>query len=78
MDQDDASDSEPEEEIVEEEIVEESVSEEFELMDARALPIRAKPLFHNSREEVDEFPYKKQRTVYPPLRSSLEGVYSAS
>ena len=39
MDQDDESDSEPEEEIVEEEIVEESVSEEFELMDARALPI---------------------------------------
>ena len=61
MDQDDASDSEPEEEIVEEEIVEESVSEEFELMDARALPIRAKPLFHNSREEVDEFPLQETK-----------------
>ena len=61
MDQDDESDSEPEEEIVEEEIVEESVSEEFELMDARALPIRAKPLFHNSREEVDEFPLQETK-----------------
>ena len=61
MDQDDESASEPEEEIVEEEIVEESVSDEFELMDARALPIRAKPLFHNSREEVDEFPLQETK-----------------
>ena len=61
MDQDDESVSEPEEEIVEEEIVEESVSEEFELMDARSLPIRAKPLFHNSREEVDEFPLQETK-----------------
>ena len=59
MDQDDESDSEPEEEIVEEEIVEEL--EEFELMDARALPIRAKPLFHNSREDVDEFPLQETK-----------------
>ena len=61
MDQDDESDSEPEEEIVEEKIVEESVSDEFELMDARALPIRAKPLFHNSGEEVDEFPLQETK-----------------
>ena len=61
MDQDDESASETEEEIVEEEIVEESVSEEFELMDARALPIRAKPLFHNSGEEVDEFPLQETK-----------------
>ena len=61
MDQDDESASEPEEAIVEEEIVEESVSDEFELMDARALPIRAKPLFHNSREEVDEFPLQETK-----------------
>ena len=61
MDQDDESASEAEEEIVEEEIVEESVSDEFELMDARALPIRAKPLFHNSGEEVDEFPLQETK-----------------
>lgn len=61
MDQDDESASETEEEIVEEEIVEESVSDEFELMDARALPIRAKPLFHNSGEEVDEFPLQETK-----------------
>jgi len=61
MDKDDESASEPEEEVVEEEIVEESVSEEFELMDARALPIRAKPLFHNSGEEVDEFPLQETK-----------------
>tara|TARA_Y100000589_G_C27174881_1_gene638287 strand:+ start:1028 stop:2155 length:1128 start_codon:yes stop_codon:yes gene_type:complete len=61
MDQDDEVASETEEETDEEEVVEESVSEEFELMDARALPIRAKPLFHNSREEVDEFPLQETK-----------------
>jgi hypothetical protein len=61
MDEDEASASAPEEEVIEEELVEESVSEEFELMDARALPIRAKPLFHNSREDVDEFPLQETK-----------------
>ena len=61
MDQDDEIASELEEEVVEEEIIEESVSEKFELMDARVLPIRAKPLFHNSREEVDEFPLQETK-----------------
>ena len=29
---------------------------QHEMMDVLALPIRAKPLFHNNREDVDEFP----------------------
>jgi len=61
MDQDVESASESEEEIVEEEILDESASEEFELMDARALPIRAKPLFHNNGEDVDEFPLQETK-----------------
>ena len=61
MDQDVESDSESEEEIVEEEILDESASKEFELMDARALPIRAKPLFHNNGEDVDEFPLQETK-----------------
>ena len=76
MDQDDESASEPEEAIVEEEIVEESVSDEFELMDARALPIRAKPLFHNSREEVDEFPLQETKDGLSSTSISVgEGLF---
>ncbi len=44
------------EESVHQEEVEEIPAEPFETMDALALPIRAKPLFHNNKEEVEEFP----------------------
>lgn len=40
----------------------------FETMDALALPIRAKPLFHNNREDVEEF----------PLSESKDGLQSTS
>ena len=40
---------------------EESVEIQHEMMDAFALPIRAKPLFHNNHEEVEEFPLSESR-----------------
>ena len=39
-----------------EELVEEAEIEPRELMDVHALPIRAKPLFHNNEEDIEEFP----------------------
>ena len=47
---------------------EESVEIQHEMMDAFALPIRAKPLFHNNHEEVEEF----------PLSESKDGLNSTS
>ena len=42
---------------------EESVEIQHEMMDVLALPIRAKPLFHNNHEDVDEFPSLNQKMV---------------
>ena len=44
------------EESAHQEEVEEIPAEPFETMDTLALPIRAKPLFYNNKEEVEEFP----------------------
>ncbi|CAI8408187.1 MAG: Uncharacterised protein [Candidatus Poseidoniaceae archaeon] len=57
-----------EQEVLKEEINEESVEIQHELMDVLALPIRAKPLFHNNHEDVDEF----------PLSESKDGLRSTS
>jgi len=56
-----SSDDIEEQELLEEEIDEESVEIEHEMMDVLALPIRAKPLFHNNREDVDEFPLSESK-----------------
>ena len=63
-----SSDDVEEQELLEEEIDEESVEIQHEMMDVLALPIRAKPLFHNNREDVDEF----------PLSESKDGLKSTS
>ena len=44
------------EEDEKEALVEEAEIEPRELMDVHALPIRAKPLFHNNEEDIEEFP----------------------
>ena len=36
---------------------------ERSLMDDRALPIRAKPLFHNNNEDVEEFPLFETNSI---------------
>ena len=55
-------------ETLEEEIDEESLDTQHEKMDTMALPIRAKPLFHNNHENVEEF----------PLSESKDGLCSTS
>ena len=54
--EDDTSPPSDIEEDENETLVEEVETEPRELMDVRALPIRAKPLFHNNEEDVEEFP----------------------
>ena len=54
--EDDTSLSSDVEEDDNEAMVEEAEIEPRELMDVHALPIRAKPLFHNNEEDVEEFP----------------------
>ena len=54
--EDDTSPSSDVEEDDNETLVEEVEIEPRELMDVHALPIRAKPLFHNNEEDVEEFP----------------------
>ena len=54
----DSSSEIKEEEVIDEQESEDPVIESYEMMDIFALPIRAKPLFHNNREEVEEFPKK--------------------
>lgn len=54
--EDDTSPSSDVEEDENEALVEEAGIEPRELMDVHALPIRAKPLFHNNEEDVEEFP----------------------
>ena len=69
MENDSASSEEIEEQdVLEEEIEEESTEIQHEMMDVLALPIRAKPLFHNNLEDVDEF----------PLSESKDGLKSTS
>jgi hypothetical protein len=69
MENDPASSEEIEEQdVLEEESNEEPVEIQYEMMDVLALPIRAKPLFHNSHEDVDEF----------PLSESKDGLKSTS
>ena len=67
------NDSASSEEIEEQDVLEEEINEEIEeiqheMMDVFALPIRAKPLFHNNHEDVDEF----------PLLESKDGLKSTS
>ena len=54
--EDDTPPSSDVEEDDNEALVEEAEIEPRELMDVHALPIRAKPLFHNNEEDVEEFP----------------------
>lgn len=69
MENDSASSDEIEEqEVLEEEINEDPEEIQHEMMDVLALPIRAKPLFHNNHEDVDEF----------PLSESKDGLKSTS
>ena len=69
MEKEPASSEEAEEQdVLEEESDEESVEIQHEMMDVLALPIRAKPLFHNNHEDVDEF----------PLSESKDGLKSTS
>ena len=69
MENDPASSEEIEEQdVLEEESNEEPVEIQYEMMDVLALPIRAKPLFHNNHEDVDEF----------PLSESKDGLKSTS
>lgn len=68
-----ADESEPSSDLDEEASMDERDGDEeqvdsFEIMDALALPIRAKPLFHNNREDVEEF----------PLSESKDGLESTS
>ena len=63
-----ASSEVDEEEIVEEQTGDDSLDEQYELMDVLTLPIRAKPLFHNNHEDVEEF----------PLSESKDGLKSTS
>ena len=68
-----ADESEPSSDLDEEASMDERDGDEeqvdsFERMDALALPIRAKPLFHNNREDVEEF----------PLSESKDGLESTS
>ena len=68
-----ADESEPSSDLDEEASMDERDGDEeqvdsFEIMDALALPIRAKPLFHNNREDVEEF----------PLSESKDGLQSTS
>ena len=61
--------SEPEEEVmIDEQVGDDEYIDSFERMDVLALPIRAKPLFHNNREDVEEF----------PLSESKDGLQSTS
>ena len=63
------SSSEPdEEEVIDEQDGDDEQVDSFERMDVLALPIRAKPLFHNNREDVEEF----------PLSESKDGLQSTS
>ena len=63
------SSSEPDEEaVIDEHDGDGEQVDSFERMDVLALPIRAKPLFHNNREEVEEF----------PLSESKDGLQSTS
>ncbi len=64
----DSSSEIKEEEVIDEQESEDPVIESYEMMDIFALPIRAKPLFHNNREEVEEF----------PLSESKDGLESTS
>ena len=57
-----------EEETLEEMEDESSQDVQHEMMDILALPIRAKPLFHNNHEDVEEF----------PLSESKDGLTSTS
>ena len=57
-----------EEEALEEMEDESSQDVQHEMMDILALPIRAKPLFHNNHEDVEEF----------PLSESKDGLTSTS
>jgi len=57
-----------EEEIPEEMEDDASLDVQHEIMDVLALPIRAKPLFHNNHEKVEEF----------PLAESKDGLTSTS
>ncbi len=50
-----------EEEVVDDQEIEDSVIESYEMMDIHALPIRAKPLFHNNHEEIEEFPLSESK-----------------
>ena len=63
-----SSDEIEEKEVLEEETDEESAEIQYEMMDVLALPIRAKPLFHNNHEDVEEF----------PLSESKDGLKSTS
>ena len=56
------------EEVVDDQEIEDSVIESYEMMDIHTLPIRAKPLFHNNHEEIEEF----------PLSESKDGLESTS
>ena len=63
-----SSEANEEQDVLEEEVSEESLEIQHEMMDVLALPIRAKPLFHNNHEDVDEF----------PLSESKDGLRSTS
>tara|TARA_Y100001958_G_scaffold109099_1_gene76711 strand:- start:8910 stop:10031 length:1122 start_codon:yes stop_codon:yes gene_type:complete len=67
-DEPESSEAIEEQDVLEEEVSEESVEIQHEMMDVLALPIRAKPLFHNNHEDVDEF----------PLSESKDGLRSTS
>ena len=62
------SSSEPNEEGMIDEQDDDEQVDSVERMDVLALPIRAKPLFHNNREEVEDF----------PLSESKDGLKSTS
>jgi hypothetical protein len=59
--EDDTSLSTEDKEDENEVLIEDTEEETRELMDVRALPIRAKPLFHNNEEDVEEFPLSEAK-----------------
>ena len=62
MENEPATSTEPEEEEdMDEEVDEEEVEIHHEKMDVLALPIRARPLFHNNHEDVEEFPLSESK-----------------
>ena len=69
MEEDDEAPPEIDDEEILEEMEDESSQDiQHEMMDVLALPIRAKPLFHNNHEDVEEF----------PLAESKDGLTSTS